>query len=457
MAMTSADACRVCSLVRRMYIGGQVIQKNASSKRWLNTSQERYASTKSAETVGVQHLRRCIQTTGPLTVAEYMREVLTNPVTGYYMSQDVFGTKGDFITSPEISQMFGELIALWVIHEWTQWGQKSPLQIVELGPGRGTLADDMLRVFKQFQHVTGDSLSLHLVEVSPKMSQLQEDKLTGRQGSRTDTEEPEVNHDSPADRCSLDSGAAYKTSISKTGVPVSWYRSLKEVPKGMSCFIAHEFFDALPIHKFQKTEKGWREVLVDVDSDDNGPHHLRFVLSPAPTPASTVYLQSLTQGNDRRDHVEVCPEGGAIVQEMAHRVSEHGGMSLIVDYGHDGTKTDTLRGFKKHRLHDVLCEPGTADLTADVDFSYFRQIVQGKASTYGPITQESFLKAMGIETRLKMLLKSATAEQSKGLLTGYRMLTDPAQMGERFKCFAMMPPNRGTQSGQARPPAAFPS
>ncbi|XP_022095642.1 protein arginine methyltransferase NDUFAF7, mitochondrial-like [Acanthaster planci] len=453
MASIPADASRVCTCAGQMIIRSYNTRKNAY-RRLLHQTNQRWASTKSAETIGVKHLRRCIQTTGPLTVAEYMREVLTNPVTGYYMNKDVFGTKGDFITSPEISQMFGELIALWVIHEWTQSGWKTPLQVVELGPGRGTLADDMLRVFKQFQQVIGNSLSLHLVEVSPKMSQLQEEKLTGQQQSTTDPGQPAVSQDSLARRDEGGLGeeksppSAYKTSISKTGVPVAWYRSLKDVPKGPTCFIAHEFFDALPVHKFQRTQKGWREVLVDVDNNDAGAHHLRFVLSPAPTPASTAYPQD----SDSRDHIEVCPEGGVIVEEMAHRISQHGGMSLVIDYGHDGTKADTLRGFKNHQLHDVLCEPGTADLTADVDFSYFRRIVQNKVSPYGPVTQQSFLKAMGIETRLQMLLKNASGKQRSSLLSGYKMLTDPAQMGERFKFFAMMPLIPEMQGG----PAGFP-
>ncbi|XP_071795562.1 protein arginine methyltransferase NDUFAF7, mitochondrial-like isoform X1 [Asterias amurensis] len=436
---------KLCSLLLRNKC---ISSPKTSCLQWLRVNtcfRHSSSKTKSQETPVVKHLRRCIQTTGPLTVADYMREVLTNPITGYYMSKDVFGTQGDFVTSPEISQMFGELIALWIIHEWTQSpGKSSPLQVVELGPGRGTLADDMLRVFKQFQHITGDLLSLHLVEVSPKMSQLQEEKLTGRPGSRDASSKVE---DSTEEK-------AYKSVQSKTGVPVSWYRRLQDVPKGTSCFVAHEFFDALPIHKFQRTNKGWREVMVDVDDDETSPHHLRFVLSPAPTPASIIYPQE----TEKRDQVEISPDGGSIIEEIAERILQDGGMSLIVDYGHDGTKTDTLRGFRKHHLHDVLCEPGTADLTADVDFSYFRHIVKSKVSTHGPITQEVFLKAMGIETRLKMLLKSATPEQSRDMISGYKMLTDPAQMGNRFKFFSMMPLNRQTQhNGLPQNPAGFPS
>uniref|UniRef100_A0A6G5AFL2 Protein arginine methyltransferase NDUFAF7 n=1 Tax=Rhipicephalus microplus TaxID=6941 RepID=A0A6G5AFL2_RHIMP len=237
------------------------------------------AQAKSAETKLLQQLRTRILATGPITVAEYMKEVLTNPMSGYYMHRDVFGSSGDFTTSPEISQMFGELVAVWFLNEWVKAGKPKPLYIVELGPGRGTLSDDMLRVFSKYSDAM-EVVSLHLVEISPHLSQVQELKLCGtvsvvkdvfehnpvtlRLPVKTDTEE-----------------ATYKHSITKHGVPVGWYRHLHDVPRGFSCFIAHEFLDALPVHKFQRTPEGWREVFIDLD-DGPGPHHLRYVLSRGP-------------------------------------------------------------------------------------------------------------------------------------------------------------------------------
>ncbi|XP_072032555.1 protein arginine methyltransferase NDUFAF7, mitochondrial-like isoform X2 [Amphiura filiformis] len=417
---------------------GSLLYRNASIRDLNGIKQcAQLYSSKSGETKLLTQLTQRIKTVGPITVADYMKEVLTNPVAGYYMSKDVFGSSGDFTTSPEISQMFGELLAVWVIYEWTQLGSPEKLQVVELGPGRGTLADDMLRVFKQLQHVAKDAVSLHLVEVSPKMSAMQEAKLTGAATSEGSDAETNPNMD----------GIPYRTAISQTGVPVSWYTHISQVPKGFSCFIAHEFFDALPVHKFQKTDKGWREVMVDIDEGD-GPHHLRFVLAPGPTIASKVF----TKDNEKRDHVEICPQAGVITQEMAARIEEDGGMGLIVDYGHDGTKTDTIRGFKKHALHDVLSEPGTADLTADVDFSYIREMVQQSVCTFGPVNQNLFLQQMGIETRLKKLL-TTQPEQHKELISGYRMLMDPEQMGQRFKMFSLMPKNRA--DGSPYNPAGF--
>eukprot|EP00058_Branchiostoma_floridae_P024793 XP_002610283.1 hypothetical protein BRAFLDRAFT_126844 [Branchiostoma floridae] len=349
----------------------------------VNPGQYRRAlHQKSGETELLKHLRSQLKAAGPITVADYMREVLTNPTAGYYMHKDVFGTQGDFITSPEISQMFGELLGVWCVNEWMLGGSPRSMQVVELGPGRGTLAQDMLRVFQQFPMMQ-DMVSLHLVEVSPKMAAMQEERLTG------------VIEDDKRKNAASGGDIVYKKRKTKAGVPISWYSDIHDVPRGFSCYIAHEFLDALPVHKFQAGEK--------------------------------------------RDHLEVCPQAGVLVQHLANRIVEHGGAALLADYGHDGTKTDTLRGFRNHQLHEVLQEPGSADLTADVDFSYLRHMCAGKdkALTHGPITQREFLENMAIELRLQVLQRNADESQRKDLLSGYDMLTNPDKMGDRFKFFSI--------------------
>lgn len=370
----------------------------------------------------LRHLTSKIKATGPIPVAEYMREVLTNPVTGYYVKNNMLGPDGDFITSPEISQIFGELLGIWIISEWMGAGGPKQLQLVELGPGKGSLAADVLRVFSQLQSVlSGASMSLHLVEVSPALSRIQAQNLTGTRNQEADSEDEPV----------------YRRGETSTGLPVSWYRRLDDVPAGFSIFLAHEFFDALPIHKFQRTEKGWREVMVDIDPEK--PDQLRFVVAPSSTLASS----TLVQADERRHHVEVCAEGGVIVQQLARRITEDGGAALIADYGHDGTKTDTFRGFKGHQLHDVLASPGSADLTADVDFSYLRRVAGGGVACLGPVSQRTFLKNMGIDTRLQVLLRNCSDPSTrKQLISSYDMLTNPAKMGERFHFFSLLHPSR---------------
>lgn len=335
---------------------------------------------------------------------------------------DMLGAEGDFITSPEISQMFGELIGVWCVSEWIAAGKPKAFQLVELGPGRGSLTSDILRVFSQLQSaLNGAAVSVHLVEVSPKLSQVQAECLAG--------ECTQV--------CVSDKEVVYRTGTTHTGLPVSWYRNVEDVPRGFSIFLAHEFFDALPIHKFQKTEKGWREVMVDIDPED--PEKLRFVVFPAPTLAST----TLIAADEKREHVEVCPDSGVIVQKLANRIAEDGGVALIADYGHDGTKTDTFRGFRSHKLHNVLLAPGTADLTADVDFSYLRRMAGDKVACMGPIIQGAFLKNMGIDTRLQVLLRNCHDASTKAhLIQSYNMLTNPEKMGQRFQFFSLLSHSR---------------
>ncbi|XP_074472787.1 protein arginine methyltransferase NDUFAF7, mitochondrial [Sebastes fasciatus] len=373
----------------------------------------------------LRHLTSKIKATGPIPVAEYMREVLTNPVTGYYVKNDMLGPDGDFITSPEISQIFGELLGVWIISEWMGAGRPKQLQLVELGPGKGSLASDVLRVFSQLMSVMGGaSVSLHLVEVSPALSRLQAQILTGDRSREADAEDEPV----------------YRRGETAGGLPVSWYRRLEDVPTGFSIFLAHEFFDALPIHKFQRTQKGWREVMVDIDPEKQD--QLRFVVLPSPTLASS----TLVQADERRGHVEVCADGGVVVQQLARRIQEVGGAALIADYGHDGTKTDTFRGFKSHRLHDVLSSPGSADLTADVDFSYLRRMAGGGVACLGPVTQRTFLKNMGIDSRMQVLLRNCSDESTRKQLIGsYDMLTDADKMGERFHFFGLLHPSRLAQ------------
>ncbi|XP_071038528.1 protein arginine methyltransferase NDUFAF7, mitochondrial isoform X2 [Parasteatoda tepidariorum] len=352
-----------------------------------------------------------IEATGPMTVADYMKEVLISPVSGYYMKRDVFGSKGDFITSPEISQIFGELIGVWFYNEWYKIGKPQPLQLIEFGPGRGTLTDDVLRVFTRLT-TSNVSLSVHFIEASPYLCNVQRSKLC------------------PNVEVSEEDGLHNKTLETKYKVPLTWHHHLESVPEGFSLFLAHEFFDALPIHKFQKTENGWREILIDVKEGE-----FQYVMSRMETPASKLLISE----NEERDHMEISPDSGILLDRILKRMEEDGGITLIIDYGHEGTKTDTFRSFKNHKLHDPLKCSGEADLTADVDFAFLTEHACEKAVVYGPVKQADFLHNMGIEIRLKKLIENASNETVKSLKSGYEMLTMPDQMGERFKFLALYP------------------
>lgn len=250
-----------------------------------------------------------------------MKEILTSPHSGYYMSRDVFGQSGDFITSPEIGQIFGELVAIWCIAEFQKIGSPRPTQIIELGPGRGTLIQDFLRVFMKYQQA--EDISIHLVELSPYLSKLQSQKLC------YSSTEIDPKSGQPF----------YRMGETLTGARVYWYQQIEDVPKGFSIILAHEFFDALPIHKLQKEGDCWKEILIDIDTTDE--KKFRYVLSRNETPVSKLFPQ--LRPEETRNHVEISPLSDLIASNIANRLENDGGFGLVMDYGHFGDKEDTFR------------------------------------------------------------------------------------------------------------------
>ncbi|CAN0857646.1 Protein arginine methyltransferase NDUFAF7 homolog, mitochondrial [Linum grandiflorum] len=387
----------------------------------------------------VKHLKGIIKFRGgPISVAEYMEEVLTNPKFGFYINRDVFGTDGDFITSPEVSQMFGEMIGVWVMCLWEQMGQPTKVNLVELGPGRGTLMVDLLRGAAKFKNFTA-SLHIHLVECSPVLQKIQHQNLKCEEGET-------------GERNAV-------TAI--TGSPVTWYSSLEQVPSGSPTIIlAHEFYDALPVHQFQKSSRGWSEKMVDVGDDSK----LRFVLSPQPTPA-TLYLMKRCKWASAKEvenlnQIEICPKAIDLTHSIAQRISSDGGAALIIDYGLDGVVSDSLQAIRKHKFVNILDDPGSADLSAYVDFASIKQTAEEASenvAVHGPLTQSQFLGQLGINFRVEALLESCTDEQAESLRAGYWQLVGegeapfwegpeeltPIGMGTRYLAMAIVNKKQG--------------
>lgn len=362
----------------------------------------------SADTEIIKHLKSIIKFRGgPISISEYMEEVLTNPNHGLYINRDVFGAGGDFVTSPEVSQMFGEMVGVWTMCLWEQLGQPAKVNLVELGPGRGTLMADLLRGSSKFVDFA-KSLNIYLVECSPTLQKLQYStlKCIDEAISRGDT--------------------ATGTTTTLTGAPVFWHVDLEGVPSGLpTIIIAHEFFDALPIHQFQKTSRGWCEKMIDMSEDSSG---FNFVLSPQPTPASLLYLRRLCQwvGKEeigKLDQIEVCPRALELSHQIAKRIGSDGGGALIIDYGKNEIISDSLQAIRKHKFVHVLDNPGSADLSAFVDFSTIRHCCAEAASdcisVHGPITQSQLLGSLGINFRVEALLRNCSEEQAESLRTGY--------------------------------------
>ncbi|KAJ8546080.1 hypothetical protein K7X08_018663 [Anisodus acutangulus] len=332
----------------------------------------------------VKHLKSIIRFRGgPISVAEYMEEVLTNPKAGFYINRDVFGAEGDFITSPEVSQMFGEMVGVWAMCLWEQMGQPKKLN---LGASK----------FRNFT----DSLHIHMVECSPTLQKLQYQNLKciNKNDTDGDAEEHIVYHD-------------------------SWHATLEQVPGGVpTIIIGHEFYDVLPVHQFQRASRGWCEKMVDVAENSM----FQFVLSKQPTPATLYLLKRFKWAENEEigklEQVEVCPKAMYLTQEIAKRIGSDGGGALIIDYGLNEIVSDSLQAIRKHEFVNILDNPGTADLSAYVDFAAMRHSAEeasGDVAVHGPMTQSQFLGSLGINFRVEALMENCTDELADSLRTGY--------------------------------------
>ncbi len=347
-------------------------------------------------------IRQRIAEDGPLSLADFMGIALTHADGGYYITRDPFGVAGDFTTAPEVSQMFGELIGLWSAVTWQSMGGPDPVRVVELGPGRGTLMADLLRAAHAVP-AFARAIRPHLVEISPTLRAAQEQAL----------------------------GAAGPDHAP------TWHTALGEVPLGPSIIIANEFFDALPVRQFERTEEGWRERLVD--SDPAGGFCVTLsrkeVARLGPAPEGSVQ--------------EICPEGNETAAAIGRRLAAFGGVALIIDYGHEETALgDTLQAVRDHAFAPVLEAPGEADLTAHVDFEALANAAQvAGARAYGPVPQGHFLMALGLAERTRALLDAADARQREDIAAAQHRLAHPDEMGLLFKVLALGAPDLPTPAG----------
>ncbi len=349
-----------------------------------------------SETPLEAELRAQIAQDGPITIAQYMAQALGHPKHGYYMSRDPFGGRGDFITAPEVSQIFGELIGVWCAAGYQMIGAPDRFALVELGPGRGTLMSDVLRAAKVMPGFLA-AAEVHLVETSPLLTQNQKIKLGG------------------------------------AGIPVTWHESFEDVPEMPIIVLANEFFDALPIRQIQKRQAGWHERVVGLEAGA-----LTFGLAQSETPPAFVDADApegtIAEISSARDHV---------AHALGARLAAHGGCGLIIDYGHTHSAAgDTLQAMSKHGYVDVLHRPGHCDVTSHVDFeSLARSIEAGGAKTYGPVPQGPFLHAMGLEVRAEKLKEKAMSRQKRLINSAVERLAGRDQMGELFKVLALSHPD----------------
>ncbi len=334
-----------------------------------------------------------IRTEGPISVADYMAECLLHPNYGYYTAQNPIGRAGDFITAPEISQMFGELIGLCLAQAWLDQGAPAPFTLLELGPGRGTLMSDILRATKG---VSGfhEAARLHLLEAAPQMRESQRNALKG--------------------------------------FDLTFVNRVEEIPEKPLWCVANEFFDALPIRQFQRAQAGWREKRVGLEQGA-----LAFGWGPVLPEATLVNrLEDTREGNI----VEIAPAAPAICTGLGSRIAAHGGAGLIIDYGDWRSRGDTLQAVRAHEYAAVLEAPGKCDLTAQVDFEALAHATPSACSQLTP--QGVFLERLGITQRAQSLAHKLQGDALTAHVSAHRRLTHPDEMGNLFKILGLYP--RGT-------------
>jgi NADH dehydrogenase [ubiquinone] 1 alpha subcomplex assembly factor 7 len=357
---------------------------------------------------------------GPISVAQFMTLSLLDPKDGYYATRDPFGAPttskgGDFVTAPEVSQMFGEMLGLWLVQAWSDQGCPKNPRLVELGPGRGTLMADMLRAAAAAPEFLVD-LDIVMIEASPMLAAMQAEKLRG------------------------------------SGADISWATQFDDSLTDRPLFlIANEFFDALPVRQYVKTPRGWCERMVTLGGDGE----LAFALAPIPAPRALIPA-------DREDApdggvYETSPAALALAEDIARTIAAKGGAALMVDYGHVAVSGygETLQAVGGHRFADVLDEPGEDDISAHVDFAALAAAGRrGGAHVAGPVTQGMFLATIGLAERAEQLMKANPASAQDLLAAAGRLMgpnSDLGQMGTLFKALAFTPPSLRDVAGFAPP------
>ncbi|MGJ3233223.1 MAG: class I SAM-dependent methyltransferase [Oceanicaulis sp.] len=358
-------------------------------------------------------LRARIASEGSLTIAAYMAEALFDPMAGFYATKDPLGAANDFITAPEISQMFGELLGLWTADVWGAMGAPAPVQLIELGPGTGRMMSDMLRAGRAMPGFL-EACDVTLVEASPALKMVQGETLA------------------------------------KAPVPVRWAKTLEKAAHGPCVIVSNEFLDCLPVRQAVRVEGRWRERVVGIDPAD--PERFAFGLGPVLSAADIAAIPDALREAGEGALVELRPGDAPLVEAIAARLKAHPGYALFVDYGAEAPEFgDTLQAIRSHEKVDPLDRPGTADLTCWAAFDRLGALgLEAGLDVYGPSGQGAFLQGLGIEQRAAALAANVGAEGRARLARQLHRLTDPSEMGALFKVMAFASPGLAPAPGLDR-------
>jgi len=340
-------------------------------------------------------IRERIRDNGPLSIASFMTEALFDPTEGFYATKDPIGAGSDFITAPEISQMFGELMGLWIMQSWDDMGRPERFNLVEMGPGRGTMMSDILRTGRALPDFL-KAVHVYLIEASAALKSVQ------------------------------------AKTLGANGVQISWVQRLDQVPAGPCLVIGNEFLDCLPIRQAIKVEGQWYERMVGLVDDQ-----FAFVRGPQLNTEIESIPDSLRDAPDGA-LVELRPGDEQVLDELAAHFGTSAGRALFIDYGPaDSEIGDTLQAIRQHEKVEPLDQPGTADLTARVDFGQLARNARALGlRVAGPVTQGEFLNGLGIEARAAALSQHAPEKRAQIARQLWR-LTDAEEMGDLFKLIVL--------------------
>jgi SAM-dependent MidA family methyltransferase len=356
-----------------------------------------------------ERIASLIEATGPIGIADYFSICLSDPEHGYYMRREPFGRGGDFVTAPEVTQLFGEMIGIFLVDRWARSGRQAPVRLIEIGPGRGTLMSDALRVVARLAPDMKAATSVHLVETSPRLA------------------------------------AAQRATLAASGFACSWHDTLEAVPAGHALIVANELFDALPLRQFVKLGADFRERVVALDATGN------LVFSAGARRIDPAMLPADADRQPEGTIFETAPAREAVMRLIAERLTASGGMATIIDYGHTVSGYgDTLQALKDHAFDDPLAHPGEADLTSHVDFEALAGTAKAAGATVAALThQGDFLLGLGLVERAGRLGTGKSAAEQDAIRAAVERIagTGPGNMGELFKVLVVT--DGGNRAGHA--------
>tara|TARA_B100001250_G_scaffold384011_1_gene378422 strand:- start:334 stop:1398 length:1065 start_codon:yes stop_codon:yes gene_type:complete len=335
----------------------------------------------------------------------FINIALYNKKFGYYMKKNPFGKEGDFITAPMISNLFGEMLAIWCVSFWESVGKPSKILLVELGPGDGSLCKNLLKTFKQFKNFY-NSLEINLLETSDKLKMLQKAKINNKK--------------------------------------VKWIKKINNINCGPIIFLGNEFFDALPIKQIYKRKKLFFEKHVALSNDNK---KIKFLHKKANDGLvkNIQNLNLISEGNT----IEYPIEAIKFLNDISKKINKFDGGLLVFDYGYKIKKNqDTIQSVAKHRYLDLFSNPGHSDITSHINFRLFQKILKKNKLNVKKITnQNEFLKKMGILERANILSKKMTFKEKANMFYRLKRLLDPKEMGYLFKVIFAQKKNKNFSLG----------